>query len=349
MNRLVCLGWAVIGLALLPGGCPGNADSESALRLLDVNSGQAVLQYYNAWNGWETLPSSIWLADLAEGTTRRVEPALVQYGLQAAGDFYIAERPADDGARSRVVAGQFSTGDEWTVVTRDEALGGRYFPAAALDGERVVVRVPAGLLIYGLSSRTARQTVPLTEPAVELLAAKGSQALVSFSSSYTAYALVNLADGELTELPDAAEGYTPRYANAFVSDSELIAPAFVPEGETTVRQAVLRLDLATSTWETLFDYGPGPSETRVVGLFGVDDEGALVFVAEGPWDWTLELLARDGGRAIVARLVLSDWPATAVLRDGRISWLSHSQRAVMTYEVGTAKTTVQTLEKLPGE
>jgi hypothetical protein len=332
------------------GSLPGEDDS--SLSLVDVSGGQAVLEYAKHWNGWETLPSSIWLAGLSTGDTSRFKGARVQYDLQASGDYYVAERPSDDGKSSRVVAGQFSTHEEWTLLERRAQLGGRYLREVVLDGSRAVYRSDDGLTVYDLPGRAVLQTVPLPEPPVELLAVGGKYAVIALDPSYSQYRLVNLEDGLVAEPPAAPNGFSAMFFDATLSDTALLTAGTIEEGGQSRGAAILELDLPGQTWHILADYGPNPGgdpTSRALGVRGADEHVVLVSVIEPLAGTTLELLARaTGERTVITTESLATTPLCALLRAGRVYWVNPLLGAIQAVDTATGETSLHAVD-LPAD
>jgi hypothetical protein len=332
-------------------GCPNlTGPQQSSLSLVDANSQRAVLEYAKNWSGWEILPSSIWVANLPAGDTSRFRAARVQTDLQAAGDFYVAERPTDNGKGSRVVAGQFSTGDEWTLLRGNVRLTGRIFRQVMLEGDRAVYRSPAGLTVYSLSQRAVLKTIPLTEPAVELLAVGGKYALIALDQSDNRRALVNLDDGTAAEPPAAPNGFKGFFFDAALSDTALITAALTDESAGPVSAAILILDLPAQTWRILADYGQNPgghATSRSPAVQGATEQVVLVSLTDGRSQRSFELIDRaTGERTAVANLPLE--PSCAILRGNQIYWVDPTLGVIWTYDVTTHATSTYPAN-LPGD
>jgi hypothetical protein len=323
----------LLGVFLL--GC-GDLDQGSSLGLVDANESRAVLEYAEKWSGWEILPSSIWTAELAGGAMSRLKSSRVQAGLQASGDYYVAEVPTDSGDGSRIVAGQFSADDEWTVYSGSVRLTGRIYPQVALDGTRAVYRTPGGLVVYDLAQRSVAKTIGLATPPVELLAVGGSYAAIMLDTVSGRVLLVNLEDGTSFEPPDGPEGLQAAFWDAAISDTELVTGAYSPEAD--LRAAILALDLTSRTWRVVADYGRSPSWGLLgwsVAVQGADDDVVVVLQVGSPWQRALELVDRTTGTRTQIASGALDAPSCALLRNGRVYWLDTRQGAIQVYNVAT--------------
>ena len=326
-------------LAAVLAGCGNWPDQQgSAVSLVDANGERAVLEYAKNWSGWEILPSSIWVAQLPAGDTSRFKDARVQNDLQAGGDYYVAERPTDEG--SRVVAGQFSTGDEWTLLRRSVRLEGRILREVVLDGDRAVYRTPDGLTVYSLPQRAVLKTVPLAEPAVELLAVGGKYAVIGLDDRYERRALVNLDEGTASEPPAPPDGFDAMYFDAAVSDTALITAGFTEGGEGGVSAAILILDLPAQTWRILADYGSNPGGQvigRAISVMGADEQVVLVSTTE-LLSRSLELVDRTTGERTAVTTDTLTTPSCALLRAGRVYWADQTLGAIRAFDVTTHET-----------
>jgi hypothetical protein len=322
---------AVLTTSLI--GCGNPWADDSSLSLVDAGNDRAVLEYARHWSGWEILPSSIWVADLNAGETSRFKAAHKQADLQAGGDYYVAERASDNGQGSLIVAGQFSTGDEWTLRERDVALKGRLLRQIVLDGDRAVYRTDSGLTIYGLPERAVRKTLTLAVTPVELLAVGGHYAVISTNAQSGGNALVNLDDGSITEPPAAPDNYAPQYFDAAVSDSGLVTGASKSNGA----EAVLVLDLPAQTWRVLaeFTHLSGAIATGALVVRGADESVVLVSQSEQFSQQSLELVDRATGARTAVTTALTLDPFSALLRDGRVFWIDRAASVIGTFDVTT--------------
>ena len=308
----------------------------NALWLIDASRDRAVLEYAANWSGWMIMPSSIWVAPLPAGDASRFKEARVQADLQADGDYYVAERPTDDG--SRIVAGRFSTGDEWTLLRRDVRLEGRIFREVVLDGDRAAYRTPDGLSVYSLTQREILQTVPLSEPAVELLAVGGRYALISLDDRYSRYALVDLEDGTSDEPPTAPDGLHAMYYDAALSNAALITAAYREGGDGGASYAILILDLPARTWRVLADYGASPgglTTSRTLAVLGADQNVVLVSVIGLLGAQSLELIDRATGERSAITAPLPSSPGCALLRAGQVYWVEQTPGVIRAFDVAT--------------
>ncbi len=335
MGRRSGLMIAVVSLGVFLLGC-GDLDEGSSLALIDAHDSRAVLEYAEQWSGWEILPSSIWTAELPGGAMSRFKTSRVQADLQARGDYYVAEVPTDGGDGSRIVAGQFSTDEEWTLYSSSVRLTGRIYRQVVLDGERAVYRTTGGLVVYHLVQRSVTKTIDLPTPPVELLAAGGSYAAITLDTLTGRTLLVNLEDGTSFEPPSGPEGLQAAFWDAAITDTELVSGAY--SNEVDARAAILALDLTDRTWRIVADYGRSPSWGLLgwsVAVQGADDQVVRVTQVGSPWQQALELVDLvTGTRTQIASGALTA-PSCALLRGGRVYWLATVRGAIQVYDVAT--------------
>ena len=128
---------ATVGLATIMG-CAGFWEESSSLSVVGVNEADAYFAYSPEWSGFETLPSSFWQLDLETGKATRVYEKRVQYDLQLAGNYVVAERPTNNDQSSEVVAKSVASGDESVIFERNVKLGGHYDREFIAAGTNVV-------------------------------------------------------------------------------------------------------------------------------------------------------------------------------------------------------------------
>jgi hypothetical protein len=319
-------------------GCPNPWAANGSLFLVDASKDRAVVEYDRQWDGMETGPSSLWLVDLNGGDATRFKAARKQF-VQAGGDYYVAELVGDHDVLQSVVAGQFSTADEWKLFEPDaesESYGG-----VLLDGSRAVYCTPDGLAIYGLPERAIRKTVPVSEAVAFLDAVGGKYALTCLESGE---ALVNLDDGSVSALPAAPNDFTPEYLGAVLSDNALITSAAI-FGQNEISQAILILDLPGQTWRVLADYGrtSGILVSGGVGVYGADDNFVLVSRIEQFWKESYELVDRATGERTIVATNLPVVPSIPLLRDGRVFWIDQTASVIRSFDSATHETRAYSL------
>ena len=235
------------GCGFLPG------DSGYAY-LIGFADGRAYLEDYEEWSGFVTLPSTIWELDLESAEITQIATARVQYDTQAAGDYYVAERPTEDEQGSQIVAVRISTGDESVVLERDVQLGGRYDRVFVLNGDQVVAITGEGLLLYDLAAQQVGRTIAVDDTLVEIHAASDEWVLVQRDDVYAGdELLINLDNEEVTEVPSPPDDYLGYFFDAVFADEYMFA-AGLGQGAGDA-PALLALHLPTMSWEIITEYG----------------------------------------------------------------------------------------------
>lgn len=336
-SGLACAQLLVMAAVANLGGCPVFWD-EGADFLVGVNGTKAYIEQYDAWSGFETLPSRVWEFDLTTGERREVVTARVQYDTQAVGDYVVAERPTDDDQGSRIVAFQISTGDTVTIQERAVPLGGRYYQVFVLEGQRVVALTDAGLLVYDLAARQIARQINVDPLPEEIYAVGGAWALVSTGAT-TGTRLVNLETDEVVTVPAEPTGWHALFFDAALQGDVLFTGAYEAGDDITpTGNAVLALDIATLTWSTLVDYG-APSGTQAwsvtPSVCGADATRVVVAVTPSVSSARLETVERASGQRteIVRQTGLLASPFLARLIDGKVYWLDDWRGTLVTYDL----------------
>ncbi|MBP7747145.1 MAG: hypothetical protein KA383_13565 [Phycisphaerae bacterium] len=323
-------------------GC-GTLFDDSALFLVGTAGDTVYLQNFGSYSGYTTLPSTLWGLDLSTGDATKLQAARVQYDVQAAGDYFVAERPMNDNHASRIVAVQISTGAELTILERNVSLGGRYDRAFVLTGARVVARTETGLLVYDLATRAIERTVAVDDPIVEILAADAHWALVTRNSVPSGdHLLVRLDTGAARVIPAEPAGRQALFFDAAIVGEELFTGAsLVDENGLAIGNEILALDLDDLTWETwaTYDaYTPSRLSSRAVYVCGADETRVLVEYLNPLASDRVEVITRATG----ARTTLTEQTGIFTstlnprLEGDRVYWLSSLPNALVVHDLVSA-------------
>lgn len=281
-KKWLCAGVAAVSMVALAG-CPEGWDEGPKLTLLSVSGNEAWCEYHPRWSGWEVLSSALYRLDLTTGTFERALPRTRQFGLQAAGDFYVTEEPFGDNSRGRILGGRISTRTRTVLHERDVDWTESFWSVHALSGARVAVLAETELFVFDLAAgeEVQRVTVPA---ATALVAYDGARAIVLQTElpEYVAY-LVDLNAAETAELPAMPAGVTPYWV-----DAQLVGDWVVASGWETASLAPRLLALADGApeWEVLAEYpasdvplmpatlliGAGDAEQVLVEFLGLEGD-----------------------------------------------------------------------------
>lgn len=324
------------------GGCPISTEDGPTTQLLGIAGNQAYFEHYEEWSGFVTLPSTIWELDLDSGEAEQIQTARVQYDLQVAGDYYVAERPTDDNLGSRIVAVQISTGDEIIVLERDVQLGGRYGRAFALCATRVVAITDDGLLVYDLQTRQVEQTIDVDDELVEIYAASDEWALVVHDAAYSDNELlVNLQTGEVEPIPELPDEYHGLFFEAAFGADSMFTASFREDGAGEAR-AVHTLHIPTMTWEMLVDYGESAAPwyaTPLTYVRGADETHVLAEYIDRLRETRIELIEIGSGESVLIDRTEGLWGPQYCpqLHANRVYWTDETLGVLVIYDVSTAQ------------
>ena len=360
---------ALVALAVMilvgAGGCIDPSDGQNSLGLVGIADEGAVLDHYEEWSGWTTLPSTVWQVDTAAGAAEKIGTARPRYDLQAAGDYYVAEYSTDSG--SAVMAVQISTGEEITILERDVTLGGRYDRVFVLDGTDAIVLTDDGLLVYDLEERTSR-AISLDADLSRVLAAGDGYALVERGYVYSGdNLLVDLATGDAAEVPALPEGREAYFGDAVIADGTLVTSGRRYSGLNEIGLDIFELNIDSGTWSSLVYYAHdstdgvtfqsgtakqarlGIAATRLAYVRGASDAHVLVEFVD-TWQQTrLDLLDRTTGEltAVAQRTGILTEQYCGLLHDGRVYWIDEAESKLIIHDIASGEEDVVTLNVPP--
>jgi hypothetical protein len=325
---------AAFSLATLAG-CPGVIDDSSSLRLVGVAGTDAYLEYAPEWSGFETLATSFWQLDLDTAKATRVYDKRVQYDLQLAGSYAVAERPAQDNQASEVVAKSVSSGDEIVILERDVKLGGHYDREFVVDGTNVVARTDAGLLVYDLFQQAEVKVIPVADELIEIDAAGAGWAIVTRNDVAESSLAISLETNAAQVIPEPPDGFHPLFFDAAIEDEYAYTAAFREESAGTPGNRLLALHIPTLTWSTLVDYG----ETRVVPwgdllhVLGADATNVLAEVFSPFGGSRIELINRTSGQQTTIAREFTGVVVNPLLHNGQVYWLNGRQNELTVFDI----------------
>ena len=202
-------------------------------------------------------------------------------GWEVAGDYYVTEEFSDDYETGSVVAGRFSTGAQVTICQRQRSESGWDFvDGYFVEGDRAVVGVENGVLIYDLATFSEVRRIELPETVQDLLAFRAGRIFgAGWEDSWwegrggwEELYLIDADSGEVLQLPDAprdGELYTP-YRDIHLTSEWAVMDQTVELEESdesggiwarffdepVVRDEVLGYHIPTQSWEVLTQYEP---------------------------------------------------------------------------------------------
>jgi len=303
--RYVWAVWLANILAISLAGCgaPWLFGDDAAARILGVEGTRVFLE---AVRYAEAYPeSSLWVLDLETGDVQRVQEPVLQSWLQASGDYYVTEVLRDDYEHSDVVAGRISTGERVTICERDRSQSEvGYVDGHFVEGNRAVVGVENGVLIYDLATFSEVRRMELPETVRDMLAFRQGRIFAvgwEGSSDWEGWEelfLIDIDSGEVLRLPDAprdGELYTP-YHQVHLADEWLVMDQTVrleESGEygtfwgslfdeSVIRDEILGFHIPTQTWEVLTECEP--------------------YDPDNMWAFESYLLGGDATQAVVERV-----------------------------------------------
>jgi hypothetical protein len=325
---------AAVSLAAIAG-CPGSWDDSKALGLVGVNGPNAYFVYSPEWSGFEMLPSSFWKLDLDTATATRVYDRRVQYDVQLAGDYAVAERPTNNNQASEVVAKSLLNGDETVILERDVKLGGRYYREFIVDGTNVVARTATGLLVYDLVQQAPAKTIPVLDELVEIYSAGAGWAIATRNDVNSPALLISLDTDAVHVIPDPADGFRAYLYSAAIVDEYVYVSAYREASAGTPGIRLLALHISTLTWSTLADYG----ETRpspwgdLLYVTGADATNVLAEFTTPYGSDRIELVARASGERTTIAQPSGGLPVIPLLQGGRVYWLSNTLDVLNVYDI----------------
>ena len=336
---------AVLSLVTITG-CPDIWENQPALFLVGVTDGQACLQHFAEWSGFDTLPSTLWTVDTDTGATDSLQTAVTQYDVQTDGEYYVAERPTTDNQGSQVVAVEIASDEEIVVLERDVVLGGRYDREFVLVDGIVVARTDDGLLLYDLDARAVLREIELDDPIVEIHAASAKWALVRRDNVHAGDDLiVNLTTGDVDEVPALPGDATGYFYDAAIVGDDVLTSSWVESAAGISDLAVQTLNISTLTWDTLAEFdGTGSGFTpQIVYVDGADETHVLIQVFKAYLGCRLEVVERvTGDRTLIAEMSgLMTITFDACLDGGVVYWIDTEQNKLRNYTIdGGAEHTV---------
>ena len=297
MGILACL------MAICVTGCemPWLYGDSTAPIILGIEDDEALLQVQEFKQG-DFTRTSAWRLDLKTGDMQELLEPPISARWAVAGDFFVMEDVTAAYETEGFVVGRFSTGDQATISDRTDAPAGTHFvDGYGIDGERAVVGVENGVLVYDLATFSEVRRIEVPEKVQEIRAfrhgrifAAGWEDSGNFEwNGWEELYLVDSATGEVTLLPDAprdGELYSV-YRNVHLTDEWLVMDQSVVVGDSTdtgswawlksdpvIRDEILAYNIASGDWKVLYQsesYDPDTLGSFETGLIGGDETRVL--------------------------------------------------------------------------
>jgi hypothetical protein len=340
-------------------------DSTTPL-ILSVENGEVLLDVEEFVKGYFD-QASLWRLDLETGELQHLLGPSPYGRWEAAGDYYVTEELTDDYQTGSVVAGRFSTGAQVTICERHYSeFGPDFVYGYFVEGERAVVGVEGGVLIYDLATFSEMRRIELPEVIRDIRAlCQGRVFATGSEDGYGGEALylIDVDSGEVVQLADAPrEGELCMPSRNIHLTSEWVITDQTVELEETddsggiwarlfdkpvVRDEVLGYHIPTQRWEVLAQYEPyDPDDTSAFESYVAGGEETQVLVertAYFPGRLRLEaidlttgeprlLIEGSGGTAELAYAHIS--PA---LVDDRLYWIDGNTNELVIHDLETGE------------
>lgn len=197
---------AVVVLVTVAGCNPADWEEPPAVMLIGVDGERAFYQYYEGGGTFEySLPSTVWVADLTTGDSRKLHELPADSSAAAWGDHYIFdefdETDPEGWTDAALYARQISTDERFEVFGADEY---SYYVPPVLSEERVALLTPENvLLIYDLPDRSVVQELELGEDALGLVDFDGDRVLIEHGDGYSNSEgrIIDLSTQETVDIP----------------------------------------------------------------------------------------------------------------------------------------------------
>lgn len=313
---------------------------------------------------------SVWRLDLETGEMQHLLGPSAHGGWEVAGDYYVTEEFSDDYQTGSVVAGRFSTGAQVTICEHDYSSAGPDFvDGYFVEGERAVVGLENGVLIYDLATFSEVRRIELPETVQDLLAFRHGRIFAGGwedswwegRGGWEELYLIDSESGAVLRLPDAprdGELYTPYREIHLTNEWAVMDQTVELEDESggfwarffnepVVRDEVLGYHIPTHSWEVLTQYEPyDPDDASAFEswIVGGDETQVLVRgMSYFPGMLRLEAIDLATGEA---RLLI-EWSGRALdlayahvspcLVDDRLYWIDANTNELVVHDLATGE------------